>query len=443
MRYIDNVQRHVMPNGFQIFTDHLPYARTTCAGLSTLSGDYHDPVDKKGLAHLSEHLMAHAKLGQSDQGFLQVNEQRSLLNFRLFTWYNTVTYNAEGHTSSVEEYLADMANGITHLDYSQRNFELEQSRIITEMKQIAGNVDKQKEILKGIALYGADATHARLNGGTVTGFRNISLADIVKYHQSTHVGANMALISSGAWTHDQMCEWAYEHLAHLDCGELTPLYDSPFTPHDIWTNNGNPASAEVAISFPAKIGGAEGRIALNLYAMTLSHSIKEVADDQGLYGIGLYGDYMGCDGARLVLTTNCAPHQISCVVEKVVHLLETSKEIFEKRFIETQKQFIQGNQLNYDANHITPSQRYDRISNALFFRRMAHDQDDYIAAIESQTPERILETIKDTLQQKPATFYYGAIRDDLPTGDMIQRRDFSGRSKKPIRRTQFDFTPFR
>ena len=71
MRYIDNVQRHVMPNGFQIFTDHLPYARTTCAGLSTLSGDYHDPVDKKGLAHLSEHLMAHAKLGQSDQGFLQ------------------------------------------------------------------------------------------------------------------------------------------------------------------------------------------------------------------------------------------------------------------------------------------------------------------------------------------------------------------------------------
>ena len=117
--------------------------------------------------------------------------------------------------------------------------------------------------------------------------------------------------------------------------------------------------------------------------------------------------------------------------------------IFEKRFIETQKQFIQGNQLNYDANHITPSQRYDRISNALFFRRMAHDQDDYIAAIESQTPERILETIKDTLQQKPATFYYGAIRDDLPTGDMIQRRDFSGRSKKPIRRTQFDFTPFR
>ena len=50
---------------------------------------------------------------------------------------------------------------------------------------------------------------------------------------------------------------------------------------------------------------------------------------------------------------------------------------------------------------------------------------------------------KDALKQKPATFYHGAITDELPTGDMIQRRDFRDQNGQRPKPAKFDFAPFR
>ncbi len=66
---------------------------------------------------------------------------------------------------------------------------------------------------------------------------------------------------------------------------------------------------------------------------------------------------------------------------------------------------------------------------------------DFRDTVKMSTLPNGLRIVQAAFQQKPGTFYYGAITDNLPSGEEIQRRDFSGQNGRHIERSVFNPRP--
>jgi len=441
IRFRDTVKISTLPNGLTIVTDELLHAQTTYAALNVHTGGWHDPRDKQGLAHLAEHLIGHGFSTMSGNEFDEENGKRVFLSSNLLTGPKITLYYAHGYTSDVEAYLSDMADSITALNYNQSNFDDEQGRIIDEMRNNAYNPELQKTILKQIALYGSKAAFSQVSGGTPQGFKNITLQDIIAYHQARHVGRNMTLLSSGDWAHGKACDWAEKNLAHLGMGEKSLALDTSYDPHDIWVEKDQPVT-EIGVLFPFDMEWLQSKAGLTIFYTAIQKTIKTISDDLELYGISAGGNPLQDTMTGLTIFTTCLPNQVAAVISRTLNAIEESKDLFLQNFEEIKRRSLKWQDLNCYANMATPEQRFDMLLDSLIERDLyPFDLDDFIDSFNNVDPEIIFEAILHSLQQKPATFYYGAITDELPTGDMIQRRDFSKRFA-PVQTTQFDLRPF-
>ena len=444
MNYRDTVKITKLPNGFTVITDEISYAKTTYASLNTFTGGWHDPADKRGLAHLSEHMIGHGKLRLSDEQFSTINQKRSFLAFNLVTWPTATSYFANGLKNDVTDYVTDIANSMTNLDYTQVSLDKEVGRITTEMQTHANNPELQKAILATAAVYGFNAPISQISGGTVKGFNAITLSDIFNHHQNMHVGNNMYLLSSGDWSHKDACEWADKNVAHLETGTKSPAIDSAHNPHDVWIPTSS-TTTDFEISFPIdlKWRGA-GRSGMGAYATIMQSALKSISDRFHLYGVSAYGTPLGYNSTQLSLRSSSPPNQVMNVIENVIDLLEhKSASLFQREADSVVKRIQKQIQINYDANIVTPEQRHNDMNDSM---RTTRDTPlDTVDLFENYTnfnPRKVIDAILHGLKQKPSTFYHGAIADDLPTGEMIQKRDFSGRSTRSVKRSQFDLTPF-
>jgi predicted Zn-dependent peptidase len=82
MRYNDTIKVGTLPNGLTIVTDELAHVNTNYAAIIVHTGGWHDPLDKPGLAHFSEHLIAHGFSDMTDEDFLERVNELVLLDFK-------------------------------------------------------------------------------------------------------------------------------------------------------------------------------------------------------------------------------------------------------------------------------------------------------------------------------------------------------------------------
>jgi hypothetical protein len=443
MRYNDTIKVGTLPNGLTIVTDELAHVNTNYAAIIVHTGGWHDPLDKPGLAHFSEHLIAHGFSDMTDVDFLERVNELVLLDYSLETGPEITTYRALGRQQDVQEYLGLIANSITNLTYKEDNFIKERDRIITEMTNNANSPGFEESALQGYALYGGNSTHSRASGGSPQGFRNITLSDIVNYHHQSHVGNNMTLLSTGNWSHDDALAWADKHLAHLDAGRRSPKLDSSFSPHDTILPNNDSTITELEISFPLPNQWNDHRAGFTVYLNSVAHDIKTVADKHGLYGLHGLRLQTGQNGARFIIKTSCFPSQVNDILSDTIDFFENSDDIFLNKFNETLRRSLKWQELYLDSQ-IRLEDRFENWrANLTIGTKSLFDYDDFIKEFSMIKPEQVLFDLKHALKQQPGTFYSGAITSELPTGIQIQKRDFSGQGKSRVSAVKFDLTPYR
>jgi hypothetical protein len=107
-----------------------------------------------------------------------------------------------------------------------------------------------------------------------------------------------------------------------------------------------------------------------------------------------------------------------------------SEDYLREKFESIKAKAIKGKRLHDGVEMLIPEDRFD----ILIFSLSIGDLDQYPRYEEDLnriTTEELINDLKYILAQKPGTFYYGAVNDSLPTGDMIMRREFHTPGKRP------------
>ncbi len=430
MNFRDTVKQTVLPNGLVIITDTLTDNPVTFGGIVMLTGGLYDPSDKLGISHLGEHMIAHGLEGETSKNFREKNNERGLKNYNMVTAEEYVSFYAYGENSDVIDYLTDMSLRLTERRYDQEALILEKSRITTEMREYYEREDNIKRSLSKKSRLGQSKL-MQPTSGYAGGFEGITLQDIAGHHDELLVGQNMALISSGGWSHEAAVNWAYEHLAHFPEGVKPKKLDRNTQIQDVFAVKANRPDVDVEISFPTGLNFFGNPTKLHLLTSILQDLVTSLADEIGVYGIQLTSYLDSSQTFFLGIETSCLPGQVPDLLKSVLSELDrVSEDYLREKFESIKAKAIKGKRLHDGVEMLIPEDRFD----ILIFSLSIGDLDQYPRYEEDLnriTTEELINDLKYILAQKPGTFYYGAVNDSLPTGDMIMRREFHTPGKRP------------
>jgi hypothetical protein len=441
MKFRDTVKMSTLPNGLTVITDEVPNAVTAFMSVNLMTGSHHDPSDKLGLAHISEHLDSNGHPNYDrDALFAKAADEAITSNMTTGAFYTD--YFAGGLLEDVFPFMDIVAECLYKRAYTVGQFEHEYDRINNEVRAYAQAESQQKANFFSRSHFG-DNIEARWQGGTPQGFANITLHDIAKYHEQTHVAKNMFVCASGNLSHEQTMVWADRHFSDLKADERSPIIKSDLNPTDIWVQQENASETELTISFPVPLRNNNNRggtsVISNMFQTLLAPIIIR---EFGIYGFGVGMGSQAMGQPFFVMQTSCEPNRAALIIVRALELVESllTSDIdytrYQARILKNLDTGRIKNIYNHEQRHATIRDDFLRCANP-------YDDDVYYEQISSADFEEGKRVILNAIQQKPATFYYGNITDDLPAGDKIERRDFSGRSKRSVQLTRFDFTPFR
>jgi predicted Zn-dependent peptidase len=441
MDFRDTVKESRLSNGLRIITDTIPDNPVMYGALHILTGGLHDPEDKKGLAHLSEHMMGYGRPSETREDYVRNAKAIGFKNFNMTTRQESASYWAYGECADVEKYLTEMSERLTKRAYYQEALEVERSRITNEMLKAYQDEDEKKRILSLRARFGRGML-AQPSAGTTRGFANISLQDIADYHEETIVGSNMVLMTSGGWTHKQAVQWADDNLAHLPIGKKSKLAQSPYSVQDVWFEKAGETEIEVELFFPTGDDHMQSSASITILTSILNTALSPVADKYGLYFISTYQSSYPSKELALQLKTSCAPEKLTEILRDTLEVLDDCDQIIEDNLDITKSAVMKSDRLYSGVELMIPEVRIGKMEYSFFQSGSdVHAQDKVSRAIKDVSKNDVLRVLKRALSQRPGTFYYGKITDNLPTGEMIQRRDFSGQDKRPEVIHKFSPTP--
>lgn len=439
MDFRDTVQVSTLTNGLTVVTDTLPDNPVMYASISMLSGGLHDPWDKLGISHLGEHMIGYGLEGESREQFYSKNNIVGFKTFNMGTSDKEVSYFAYGDCEDVIPYLTEMAERLTTRAYNSDALKLEIDRITTEMRDHYADTNNVLMDLCRRASFGqGDLT--KPFAGYVGGFDKISLQDIADHHERLLVGRNMALICSGGWSHDKAVEWAQDNLSHFPSGvKVDPLNDAHDT-RDIFFNANSEDTVKFGYYFPFFKMAKDSEIEACILANILNNTLSPISDYHGLYHIGSGPVFAPSRMGSLGIQTSCRPEQVRDVAESIMNALEQLPSIIPDEIETTSKLIAKSMRLSNGTDNLIPENRISKLSHG-FLSGDVYASSTAMQKTLDATPEGIMSLLETILSQKPGVLYYGAVTDDLPTGEMIQRRDFEGlRGDRPaiIRK----FSPF-
>lgn len=439
MDFRDTVKQTTLTNGLTVITDTIP-GNLMKGQLVVHTGSRHDPIEKLGLAHFAEHLISHAVPGYSDIDFNLVNDNRALVEYNLGTDEDHTTYFASGRPQAVLDYLSDMIAGMTNLDYTPELVQLEKTRIVTEMANNLVNKDRQKYKYQRTSLFG-DTPMSLWTGGVPETLSQITYEDIKRFHHENHQGNNMSLFVSGPMVHEDVVQWASEILGHFDSGYKRQWPLNGMQTKDVLVENSDYGNTvEFEIRFPIFDSyNTEIRASMEVLMKMLAPKIKqEVSDKYGLYGVSFYLTNADNTLPFVQLETTCQSDMVKLVIADILNNIDgwindIDSDVYCVRAALEQDK----SKILFEAFTMNALGRGDNIKNFSLSAKDPRGNNKFIDSYDSASLDLAKKALRSALSQKPGTFYYGAITKDLPTGEMIQRRDFSGRGQRPAVITRF------
>ena len=440
MRYSETVTVSKLPNGLTVVTDTVPNSTVLYAYINAFTGGQHDPLDKSGLAHLSEHMIGYGVPGFTGDQLDAINDDRLLLEHNKRTDGKATEYFAYGDPVDVDNYLTEMATAITALAYDQEALDIEKGRIKNEILNAYQNINRQDPIMAGRALYG-NGMLSRTAGGTIEGFDNVSLADVRKHHAGMHVANNMFLLATGCWTHDQTLAWAEKNLAHLEEGKRNPQPYSPFNISDIWLPREGHNLVSALVMFPIPTTWEKSRSEFSVIWKILKPVFNKIANKHGLYGLYNGRDYAHPAMPYFTISANCAPKQWGLIISETMNFLDTCDDLIRSNGRSAADYMHKYYTMDFNAKYSALPYRHDNIRLNMSFLNDPFAQDGFIKGCLEVDPEYLVRLLRQTLSQNPATFYTGAIQDCLPTGRDIMMRNIIDPSGHMVRRSSFSPNP--
>lgn len=325
------------------------------------------------------------------------------------------------------DYLDDVTQGVQHLAYDDADVRLEQGRIINEMKQALGNRNDLRHFAFKSQVY-AGQPHSQWLGGYPDHLAQIKLSDIRDYHAATHTTANMALITSGDWSHEQACTWANWHLDILPRGQRYPTPRSVLTPSDVRYHDPSPSASKdnPQIDYNVIFDNSQPKTVDQWAALTLGQRIisEKLGQDFAKQN-AIYSMRFALDNLVDHTTEVCVLDGSSLPAQHMRPLLSGAvKMIGEICATMTREDFQLAQQLMVKRAHVTRAFTACNVQS-----RASWMLGDYLkynnpsrfmtlrAAIETVTYEQTVQAVRDLFMQPISTFLWGDVEGrDFPTG---------------------------
>ncbi|MCW5803079.1 MAG: insulinase family protein [Deltaproteobacteria bacterium] len=213
-----------LPNGLRIVLVQDPRAAELRVTMRYQVGSIDDPPDRRGIAHLVEHLMFQQVLGADT---LYAHLERSATEFNASTSPDATTYVARARTSQLDKLLSIEAVrvGFRCTTISESAFVREREVVLNELRQR----DEAREIWAALhaAVYPAGHPYAAPMAGTVDSVAAITLEQACAFADAHYATSNAVLVISGDLKPDQVEAALGKFLAKVARRTFTPTTEVP------------------------------------------------------------------------------------------------------------------------------------------------------------------------------------------------------------------------
>ena len=212
-----------LKNGIPVLYRRIPGATRYALFLGITAGAAHEPEDKLGIAHLTEHMVFTTNGAFNSQQLVKMLEWHGI-DTNASTSFGLVKVFLHGPTQYLSygaEILLKMA---TNHDYTEQEFQKEQQIVIEELKTYRNLPSEYLScwILEPNLLHGSKLSRNIL--GTEETLQKISLSDVKQWKSSTFIPENFILSIAGDIDQATACEILNSTFGNLPVAKTTQTF---------------------------------------------------------------------------------------------------------------------------------------------------------------------------------------------------------------------------
>jgi predicted Zn-dependent peptidase len=428
MHIFDKVQISHLDNGFTVITDYQPEARLLYTQMIAFAGGLHDAPDKLGTAHFLEHMWkyGHPELTRQDyDDFNRRNGISSYLNFATHDEYTRAF--ASGTAGRVKQWMDVVGDMLGQMTFTPDDVEKERGAIVQEMSGIMSGRSDLHFWKNRRALYG-EQQFSQYVGGIPEHLEQLKFNDLTEFYKQHYTGRNMALVTSGPMSHEEVLAFAQEKFAHLPEGTRNKRIQTVFKPKDVFLEEPEKKGAEIVLRlrFNAEAHRRvdDGNIAvLREY---LSRALfDELRSERSLvYSAGAGSEFHGVNGSVVHIGAEIKPEKLPQVFEVMQYVLEHLPEKLESQLNILKEQIAINTEEEIARSYDTPLSRGDEIRNKYFDEGSIIEPYDFFKkCYDNVSMDGICRVFNSLfVGQTPAMLYKGDVTSvKLPSGDEVKK----------------------
>jgi len=200
---------HRLRNGLRVVTTHIPGGDAVSIALAVRAGSIYDPPEAAGLAHFLEHLLFKATSDYS-RAQLAAAMQRCGNRFDPGTTKEIVSLSGTVPSHKTSDALHLLSSVTRHPLFAHPDIETERQVVLEELRDWQDDPSKRIEALTDAAMWGAHPL-GRDIGGTRASVRDITRAQVRRYHRRYFHPRNAILSMAGVLEESEMLDVAQRH----------------------------------------------------------------------------------------------------------------------------------------------------------------------------------------------------------------------------------------
>src|SRR5579872_431654 len=216
---------HTLVNGLRVIASPMPHARSLSMALAVRAGSVYDPPDGIGLAHFLEHLIFKSTADFTRQE-IAATMQRCGNRFDPCTNKETILISGTVPMAKADEALRLVASVAQRPLFDADDLETERQVVLEELRDWEVDPSKRIEALTDAALWGSHPL-GRDTGGTRSSVRDITRAQVRRYHRRFFHPGNAVLSLAGPMTAREMIDEARRHFGRWQAHRHAVLPRSP------------------------------------------------------------------------------------------------------------------------------------------------------------------------------------------------------------------------
>jgi len=399
----------LLPNGLRVVGERLPYLRSVSIGAWMHVGSMMEKPEESGLSHFLEHMVFK---GTAKRTARQIAEEMDAVGGQLnaFTGRDCTCFYAKVIDENLElavDILADLVTGAT-MDET----ELEKERGVI-LGEIAMDEDSPEDLVHDmlqLAQFGEQSPGQPILGPAAQ-IEAYTRDDLLNFRKAHYAPKETVVALAGNYDPDKVLDWVTKYFGRWE-NEIAPVV-TPDWQVLTGCNSLREKDTEqmhICIGFPGMSYGSDGvyplAVANNVLGGAMSSRLfQRIREDLGMaysiysypntyMGVGTFGIYAGVSpkNAETVLL------EIRSELQKFV-----DEGITEKEFNDSVTQLRSGYLMGLES----PGARMQAMGRSTLLRGKPTSHEETLKAIEAVTMERVMETARKVLTQKPCIAVVG------------------------------------